>query len=79
MRQTWNKQTRPIRVMARHLRPSCDPDYIKHELQSNFKILKVENTVIPRFTDRMRSMETVRISKIRKTKPILVWDSTGNK
>lgn len=39
-----NKQTRPIRVMARNLHPSCSPEMIKEDLgNKNFKILEVVN------------------------------------
>lgn len=39
-----NKQERPIRVMARYLHPSCDPNEITQELkQRGFKIISAEN------------------------------------
>lgn len=41
-----NKQTRPIRVMARNLHHSCNPEDIKAELLSNgFKIIDVVNKI----------------------------------
>lgn len=41
-----NKQTRPIRVMARNLHPSCSPEMIKEELlDRNFQILEVANKI----------------------------------
>lgn len=41
-----NKQTRPIRVMARNLHPSCKPEDIKNELiNRGFKILDVANKI----------------------------------
>jgi hypothetical protein len=39
-----NKQTRPIRVMAKDLHPSCDPDDIKNDLiNKGFQIIEVVN------------------------------------
>lgn len=41
-----NKQTRPIRVMARHLHHSCTPEEIKDELKNKgFKIMDVVNMI----------------------------------
>lgn len=41
-----NKQTRPIRVMARDLHPSCDPEDIKTDLlNKGFKIISVVNRI----------------------------------
>jgi hypothetical protein len=41
-----NKQTRPIRVMARYLHPTCDPEEIKVDLvNKGFKIIEVVNKI----------------------------------
>lgn len=41
-----NKQTRPIRVMARHLHPTCSPEMIMDDLISrNFEILEATNKI----------------------------------
>jgi hypothetical protein len=41
-----NKQTRPIRLMAKNLHPTCDPEEIKADLlNKGFKILEVVNKI----------------------------------
>lgn len=41
-----NKQSRPIRVMARDLHPSCDPEEVKTDLlDKGFKIIDVVNKI----------------------------------